>query len=149
MVPSSVPAAPTPVPALRDLIAAGARVRHHLARTSGLSETELQALDHLSTGIRGPGELARLLEVSTPASTGIVDRLVARGHVERRAHAGDRRRTEVHLTETGRQELRRRLDPMIEALRRLDEGFSPEELALVARYLRGAEQALSTVLPDE
>lgn len=135
-----------PIPALRDLMAVSGRVRHHLARRAGLSETELLALDHLSTGVRGPAELARLLEVSTPASTGIVDRLVARGHAERRAHDGDRRRTEVHMTQSGRVEVLAQLEPMLRAMRDLDAEFSPEELAVVERYLRGAQTALEMLL---
>ncbi|WP_122816647.1 MarR family transcriptional regulator [Nocardioides pantholopis] len=142
------PPSPAPVPALRDLISTGSQVRHHLARTAGLTESELRALDLLSTQTRGPAELARLLEVSTPASTGIVDRLVTRGHAERRPHAGDRRRIELHLTESGRTELRSRLTPMIAALRDLDARFSEDELAVVERYLRGATEALRVVLSD-
>ncbi|NPC95862.1 MarR family winged helix-turn-helix transcriptional regulator [Nocardioides sp. zg-DK7169] len=137
-----------PIPALRDLMALSGRVRHHLARRAGLSETELLALDHLSTGVRGPAELARLLEVSTPAATGIVDRLVGRGHAVRRAHVGDRRRTEVHMTQSGRVEVRGQLEPMLGKMRELDAEFSPEELAVVERYLRGAQRALETLLDD-
>lgn len=144
----ALPPSPAPVPALRDLIATGARVRHHLAYSAKLSESELRALDHLSTGTRGPAELARLLDVSTPASTGIVDRLVARGHAERRPHAVDRRRTELHLTDSGRRELRTQLAPMIAALRDLDAHFTDEELAVAERYLRGATEALTVLLAD-
>ena len=138
-----------PIPALRDLMTVAARVRHHLARRAGLSETELLALDQLSRCVRGPAELARLLDVSTPASTGIVDRLVSRGHAVRRAHEAARRRTEVHMTSSGRVELRARLEPMLAAMRDLDEGFTPEELDVVERYLVGARAALETLLEEE
>ena len=70
--------------ALRDLVAAGSRVNHTVARRAGLSATELVTLEHLSREQIGPAEVARRLEVSTAAATGIVDRLVSRGHVERR-----------------------------------------------------------------
>ena len=85
--------------ALRELLTAGARVNHVVARRAGISDTELVTLEHLSREQIGPAEVARRLEVSTAAATGIVDRLVARGHVERRPHAADRRRTELVLTE--------------------------------------------------
>jgi len=137
-----------PMPALRELMTLIVRVRHHLAREAGLSETELLALDHLSTGVRGPAELARLLEVSTPAATGIVDRLERRGHAVRRAHDGDRRRTEVHMTQSGRVEVRAQLEPMLEAMRELDAGFSQEELDVVERYLRGAQGAMRVLLDE-
>lgn len=130
---------------LRELVDAGVRVRHHVARTAGLGESELVALRHLALEPLGPAEVARRLGVSTAASTGIVDRLEQRGHVERRAHAHDRRRTEVHLTDSGRAELVGHLMPMFVALRELEAGFTPDELALVQRYLTGAIAALDTV----
>ena len=131
--------------ALRDLMDAGTLLRHVVSRRAGLSESELTALDHLSRDPLGPAEVARLLDVSTAASTGIVDRLVDRGHAERRAHPADRRRVEVHLTESGRAELIEQLTPMFVGLARLDASFSAEELVVVERYLRGAIAALEAV----
>ncbi|MDN4160250.1 MarR family winged helix-turn-helix transcriptional regulator [Nocardioides abyssi] len=131
--------------ALRDLVEAGVRMRHTVARAAGLSEHEMVALQHLGRGSVGPAELARLLGVSTAASTGIVDRLAARGHVVRRAHDADRRRTELHLTDTGRQEVLAHLSPMLVALRALDEDFDDDEKAVVERYLAGATAALREV----
>jgi len=81
--------------ALRDLVAAGSRVNHTVARRAGLSETELVTLEHLTREQIGPAEVARRLEVSPAAATGIVDRLVSRGHVERRPHEVARRRTDL------------------------------------------------------
>lgn len=135
--------------ALRDLVATGARVNHVVARRAGISDTELVTLEHLSREEIGPAEVARRLEVSTAAATGIVDRLVARGHVERRPHPGDRRRTRLELTDSGRGEVVEHLLPMFIALDRLDRGFSDEERAVVERYLRGATEAFEQVLARE
>ena len=132
--------------ALRDLVAAGSRVNHVVARRSGLSETELVTLEHLSREQIGPAEVARRLEVSTAAATGIVDRLVSRGHVERRPHEVDRRRTDLHITDSGRGEILGHLMPMFAALDRHDAQFSEEEKAVVERYLRGATRAFERVL---
>lgn len=132
--------------ALRVLVTTGARVNHTVARRAGLSETELVTLEHLSREHIGPAEVARRLEVSTAAATGIVDRLVARGHVERRPHSADRRRTELMITDSGRAEVVGHLLPMFTALDRLDRAFSEEERAVVERYLRGAVAALEQVL---
>ena len=57
----------------------------------------------------------------------------------------DRRRTEVRLTDSGRAEVVQRLLPMFAALQRLDDSFDADELAVVARYLRGAEAAFEAV----
>ncbi|MCY7402696.1 MAG: MarR family transcriptional regulator [Nocardioides sp.] len=132
--------------ALRELVTTGARVNHVVARRAGISDTELVTLEHLGREQIGPAEVARRLEVSTAAATGIVDRLVAHGHVERRPHPGDRRRTELVLTESGRGEVVGHLLPMFIALDRLDRGFSDDERAVVERYLRGAIAAFEQVL---
>lgn len=136
---------PSTLRALRDLVAAGSRVNHAVARRSGLSETELVTLEHLSREQIGPAEVARRLEVSTAAATGIVDRLVSRGHVERRPHEVDRRRTELHITDSGRGEIIGHLMPMFAALDRHDASFTEEEKAIVERYLRGATAAFEQV----
>ena len=132
--------------ALRELLTTGARVNHVVARRAGISDTELVTLEHLSREQIGPAEVARRLEVSTAAATGIVDRLVSRGHVERQPHAADRRRTELVLTESGRREVVGHLLPMFIALDRLDRSFTDEERAVVERYLRGAVDAFAQVL---
>jgi DNA-binding MarR family transcriptional regulator len=132
--------------ALRELVATAARVNHVVARRAGISETELVTLEHLSREQIGPAEVARRLEVSTAAATGIVDRLVSRGHVERRPHAADRRRTELVLTDSGRQEVVGHLLPMFISLDQLDRGFTEEERAVVERYLRGAAAAFERVV---
>lgn len=132
--------------ALRDVVEASGKLRRVVARRAGLGESELVALQHLMLGARGPAEVARLLEVSTAASTGIVDRLVAHGHVERRPHPADRRRTDVHVTESGREEVVSLLLPMFVELARLDAEFDDEERAVVARYLRRALEAIDAVI---
>ncbi len=131
--------------ALRSAMSAAQRVSPVVARRAGLSHSELLALDHLSRGPLGPGELARLLELTTAAATGVVDRLVSHGHADRVPRADDRRRTEVRLTESGRAEVVQLLLPMFAALQALDETFDDDERAVVARYLRGAEAAFEAV----
>ena len=132
--------------ALRELLTTGARVNHVVARRAGISDTELVTLEHLSREQIGPAEVARRLEVSTAAATGIVDRLVSRGHVERRPHTADRRRTELVLTDSGRGEVVGHLLPMFVALDRLDREFGEAERATIERYLRGAIAAFEQVL---
>lgn len=137
---------PATLLALRDLVAAGSRVNHVVSRRAGLSETELVTLEHLSREQIGPAEVARRLEVSTAAATGIVDRLVARGHVERRPHELDRRRTDLHITDSGRGEVVGHLMPMFIGLDAHDASFTEEEKVVVERYLRGATKAIERIL---
>jgi DNA-binding MarR family transcriptional regulator len=131
--------------AVRALITEAVTLRRTLSRRSGLSETELDALEHLVGAPSTPSELARLLDVSTAASTGVVDRLERRGHVERRKHPTDRRRLEIHVTGEGRAELLRHLTPMLHALTELDRGMTSDERNTVIRFLNGAQAAFRAV----
>ncbi|QBR94500.1 MarR family transcriptional regulator [Nocardioides euryhalodurans] len=117
-----------------------------VARRAELSHTELTALEMLTRQAWGPGELARHLGVTSAAASGIVDRLAARGHVERVPHEADRRRTQVVLTESGRRDVLGHLMPMFAALDELDRGLSDAEREVVDRYLAAATEAIRRVL---
>ncbi|MFL6078672.1 MAG: MarR family winged helix-turn-helix transcriptional regulator [Ornithinibacter sp.] len=132
--------------ALQELVDVAALVPHEVARRAGLSTSELHSLRHLMENPMGPVELARALGVTSAAASGVVDRLVARGHAQRRPHADDGRRTEVLITESGRLEVFERLAPMFAALAELDSSLSEEERTVVERYLRGATGAMRAVM---
>lgn len=134
--------------AVRELTRLGNHMQHVIARRTGLSNADLSALDLLSRGPMGPAELARSLEVSSAAATGIVDRLVARGHVSRTPVPGDRRRVGVHITESGRRDSMHHLIPMFGLLLANDAAFTEEERAVVERYLNGAIAAMHAVTDE-
>jgi DNA-binding MarR family transcriptional regulator len=132
--------------ALQELVDVAAQVPHEVARKAGLSTSELHSLRHLMDTPMGPVELARALGVTSAASSGVVDRLVARGHAERRPHQDDGRRTEVVITESGRVEVFALLAPMFAALSQLDSSLTDAERDLVERYLRGATAAMRALM---
>jgi DNA-binding MarR family transcriptional regulator len=132
--------------ALKELIDVSAAVAPAVAARAALSHSELTALEHLMRRPIGPVELARVLGVTSAASSGIVDRLAARGHVVREPHPSDRRRTQVVITGSGREEVLGHLMPMFTALDDLDSRLSEEERTVVARYLRGAIDAMRRLL---
>ena len=132
--------------ALQELVDVAALVPHEVARRAGLSTSELHSLRHLMDTPMGPVELARALGVTSAASSGVVDRLVARGHATRRPHHDDGRRTEVVITETGRVEVFAMLAPMFAGLAQLDSSLSDDERVVVERYLRGATAAMRALL---
>ena len=117
-----------------------------IARKADLGHTELAALELLTREPRGPGELARHLGVTSAAASGIVDRLVARGHAVRQPHSEDGRRTQVLLTDSGRSEVVGHLMPMFVALAELDSTLEADERAVVERYLTGAIEAVRRIL---
>ncbi|WP_246382950.1 MarR family winged helix-turn-helix transcriptional regulator [Nocardioides stalactiti] len=131
--------------ALREALEAAALMRGTIARSAGLSESELRTLEHLVRTPLGPADLARRLGVSTAAVTGILDRLEGRDHLERAPHPDDRRRTALTVTDSGRQEIRGHLAPMFLALQQLDDAFDPAEREVVARYLRDVTAAFDRI----
>ncbi len=132
--------------ALRELADVAGRVRPTVAERAGLSHSEMVALEHLAARPMGPAEVARLLGVTSAATTGIADRLVRRGHLERHPVEGDRRRTELMLTPSGREEILGHLLPMFRALAEMDAELDDDEREVVLRYLHRATEAFRSVL---
>ncbi len=131
--------------ALRELTRLGQQVAPAVANRAGLTHNELRTLEHLVEGPMGPGELSRVLGVSSAASSGIIDRLERRGHAQRVSHASDGRRTSVTISDSGRAEVVRQLMPMFRELAELDAGLTDAEREVVTAYLRGAARAMRTV----
>ena len=136
----------TTLSALDELIQAASAVEPAVARRAGISTSELQALRHLIDGSRGPVELSHLLGVTSAASSGVVDRLAASGHVVRRPHPDDGRRTQVEVTASGRQEVDALLRPLQAQLAEVDAGLGDDERAVVGRYLEAVTRALRSLL---
>ena len=68
-------------------------------------------------------------------------RLESRRYVQRTPNPEDRRSALVGITKTGIEESLRHLQPYIEDMRALEEGFSEEERAVVVQFLRAATRA--------
>ena len=132
--------------ALDQLIQVAGAVEPTMARRAGLSTSELQALRYLVGGSRGPVELSHLLGVTSAASSGVVDRLAARGHVQRRPHPDDGRRTRVDVTPSGRVEVETLMRPVLERLADAEVGLDEQERAIVRRYLATVTTTLREVL---
>ena len=112
------------------------------AKRMGLEASELAALEHLQAA--GPMTQKRLgerLSMSPGAVTAMIDRLELRGYVERTPNPEDRRSALVRITKAGLEESLRHLWPYIEDMKGVEEGFSEEERAIVARFLRAATRA--------
>jgi DNA-binding MarR family transcriptional regulator len=120
-------------------------VLRHAAATAkrmSLEASELAALEHLqAAGPMSQKHLAERLSMSPGAITAMVDRLEGRGYAERIPNPKDRRSALVRITKAGLEESLRHLWPYIEDMRGVEEGFSEEERAVVARFLRAATQA--------
>src|SRR3712207_5157648 len=112
------------------------------AKRMRLEASELAALEHLqAVGAVTHKHLGERLFMSPGAITAMIDRLERRGYVERIPNPEDRRSTLVRITERGIEESLRHLWPYIEDMKGVEEGFSEEERAVVARFLRAATRA--------
>jgi len=120
-------------------------VLRHAAATAkrmGLEASELAALEHLqAAGPMTQKQLGERLSMSPGAVTAMIDRLESRGYVQRTPNPEDRRSALVRITEAGLEESLRHLWPYIEDMKGVEQGFSDEERAVVARFLRAATQA--------
>jgi len=128
--------------AVRHLMRAADAATEATARRLGASRTELAALDHLSDAPLGPVELGERLGMTSASATALVDRLEARGHVERRPHPRDRRRLVLEETPHAFEEGWRALRPLVEAVERAGAELTDDERAVVARYLERLTAAL-------
>lgn len=102
----------------------------------GVSVTQLGALFLIA---RNPGclqkDLADQLNLNNPALTGLASRMEENGLIQRQACKHDGRATRLYLTELGNSRIQQ-ARPLIEQLNAaLTEGFTPEEIQVVLRFL--------------
>jgi DNA-binding MarR family transcriptional regulator len=114
-----------------------ARVRFdaEAMRRAGITAAQAAALFALdATPSQTQRRLAGVLRIKEPSATQMIARLEAQGLV-RRERAADSRAWAVSLSAEGRAALRR-MRPVLHRLNAwLEDDFTPEELAVVARFL--------------
>lgn len=126
-----------------DLTKAARRLDMALAEWHGeLSErmemgaSEILAVAHLASDNElGPSELAQRLRITTGATTALLDRLAARGHLVRERHPSDRRKVVLRLTPRAHEEALRQVRPMAAEIADLAARLSPAERRTVGRFL--------------
>ena len=105
----------------------------------GISAAQVGLLFVLrARGDAAVGEIATELGVAPAAVTNLSKRMQAAGMVERVADAHDARLTRLRMTGSGREAGTRAGEVLVELNARLSEGFTPEELQTVARWLAQA-----------
>ena len=109
-----------------------ARHRAALARSLGVTDTELLALLHLAQRREiSPSGIAALIDLSSGGATALVQRLERSGHVTRVPHPTDRRSTLIRLSPTTAARLHEAQAPLIEGLERTTAPLSAAERAAV------------------
>lgn len=121
---------------MREHSAAVMRYSAALAKRMGLEVSEVAALGHIQQA--GPmtlGAIREMLSMSAGAVTTLVDRLEARGYVERVRNPDDRRSYLVRCTGEGFRESLSNLLPYIEDMQLVEKRLSPDEREIVGRFL--------------
>jgi DNA-binding MarR family transcriptional regulator len=129
---------PSPIPMLiREIYQFSQRFERRLGASLEVNTTDLAAMEHLmQDGPMTPSELATRLEMSTAATTHVIDRLVAVGHVERQPHPVDRRKIVVTPAPASVARAFEELAPMIAGVAAAADAYSAEEQAVITGFLR-------------
>lgn len=108
------------------------------ATSEALHPTDAQALSVLAIagGRLTAGELARSLELSSGATTRLVDRLERVGHVRRYADTSDRRCRHIAISEQAAATAGAFFGRLAATIEQVAEGYGPDEQATIARFLR-------------
>ncbi len=128
--------------ALRRCLRADEAMRRRISAGMDMNARDLRALQYVVACERtGPGAsprgVADHLAITTAATTKLIDRLTASGHLERRPHPTDRRSVVLVATEHAHRELRERLGHMHERMRAVAEAVPAECRQAVLDYLDG------------
>ena len=86
------------------------------------------------------GEAGAALDLGMPGISGLVERSVEAGLIEKRADPGDGRAWRLWLTAAGRRALVHAKAGAAELNARLSQGFSEAEIDIVARWLASVQQ---------
>ncbi|MFA9431584.1 MarR family winged helix-turn-helix transcriptional regulator [Egicoccus sp. AB-alg2] len=126
--------------------AAGTR----FAAREHLHPTDLQALSLLARadGPMTAGELAKALQLSTGATTRLVDRLERAGHVQRRPDRHDRRRRRIGISPTARATAGGYFGELVGRIDRVVAGLSEAEQRVVERFLDALVRSLELPAAD-
>ena len=90
-----------------------------------------------------PSEISRTLEISTAATTALIDRLESRGYLQRRPHETDRRSIIVTATMTPGSPVRAAFDAGQERRSRTLAGLPVEQRRAAAAAFRALDDALT------
>ena len=133
---------------LREFLTVSDEFEAHLGRELTVNRTDLEAMEHLiQNGPLTPTDLARRLGLTTAATTTVVDRLIAVGHVTREPHATDRRAVVIVPQPTSVKKAMGTLMPMIRGVDDAIQGFSATEQETITRYLENVTRIYREHVP--
>jgi DNA-binding MarR family transcriptional regulator len=122
---------------MQEVIASAVLTNERIARSIGLNVVDFQTYGVLLRHGEPmtPGQLAQATELPSSTTTRVLDRLEAKGLVERRRDADDRRKTWVHAVQFYDARVDAAYDAILRQMGEVHARFSVAELQIVLRYL--------------
>lgn len=124
--------------AMQEVIASAVLTNERIARSIGLNVVDFQTYGVLlrSSEPMTPGQVSQATELPSSTTTRVLDRLEAKGMVERRPDRGDRRKTWVHALPLDDEHVGAAYADIVRQMEDVHAGFTVAELETVLRYLR-------------
>ena len=138
---------------LQQFTAATERYVDVASTKDALHRTDLNALGilvgaaHSGTTVT-PGMLREELNLSSPATTALIDRLTTAGHVTRTRSNVDRRQVHLHMTEKAQAAGSRLFAPLAQHISQALGRFTDDELSLLTTMLESVTAATITAKND-
>lgn len=127
--------------AMQELIASAVLTNERIARSVGLNVVDFQTYGVLlrNDGPMTPGEVSQATELPSSTTTRVLDRLEAKGMIERRPDPADRRKVQVHALQFYDKRVDEAYDAIVTQMEAVHARFSVAELQTVLRYLNEAK----------
>lgn len=122
--------------ALHEIVQLSRAFERQVGQALEVNTTDLSAMEHLiQEGSLTPGELSRRLDISTAATTLVVDRLVALGHAQRHPHPSDRRKVVVVPAQESVTRAFQQLHPVIGGVAAVTQELSDDDRHVIEAFL--------------
>ncbi len=117
------------------------RYVERISAIHGLHRTDMSALAFMVQAARTPepvtpGKLGEALNLSSPATTALLDRLDRAGHIHRQREGNDRRQVQIVMTDQARRLGSSLFSPLASHLALALDAYSPQERLLAERFVR-------------
>jgi DNA-binding MarR family transcriptional regulator len=124
--------------AMQEVIASAVLTNERIARSVGLNVVDFQTYGVLlrSGAPMTPGQVSQATELPSSTTTRVLDRLEAKGMVERRPDPSDRRKVQVQALQFYDKNVEDAYAEIVRQLGEVHAGFTVAELEIALRYLR-------------